>query len=154
MASRRRSRHRAVQLLYQCDLRNISPAEAIANYYGGLHSEEHEEPPHHDPFMEELVHGAMARRAELDEKIDRYSQHWRIERMPAVDRNILRLAVHELMDGKLSPPIVIDQAMELARRFSGEDSLPFVNGVLDSIRKELGLTSGPASGPNPEEEQR
>lgn len=153
MPSRRRSRYRAVQLLYQCDLRSIGPAEAIANYYGGLHSEEGGEKPHHDPFMEELVTGAMARREEIDARIDRYSSNWRIERMPAVDRNIIRLAVHELVDGQLPAAIIIDQAMELARQFSEDASLPFINGVLDSIRKEVEATSPMGDPETPPEEQ-
>ena len=135
--SRHRSRHRAIQLLYQCDLRKIGPDEAIRNYYGGLFSEEVHEAPDPDEFMEELVRGAMTRLPEIDGQIERYSEHWRIERMPAVDRNILRMAVYELLIAKLPPAVVIDEALELARRFSGKESVAFLNGVLDAIRKDL-----------------
>ena len=135
--SRHRSRHRAVQILYQCDVRGISPEEAVRNYYGGLYSEEAEEKPGRDKFMEDLVDGTFERRPEIDAHIQQHSEHWRVERMPAVDRNILRLAVYELLNGKLPPPVVIDEALELARRFSGQESVAFMNGVLDAVRKNL-----------------
>lgn len=135
--SRHRSRHRAVQILYQCDVRGISPEEAVRNYYGGLYSEEADEKPGRDKFMEDLVDGTFERRPEIDAHIQQHSEHWRVERMPAVDRNILRLAVYELLNGKLPPPVVIDEALELARRFSGQESVAFMNGVLDAVRKNL-----------------
>lgn len=139
--SRHRSRHRAVQLLYQCDLRGISTEEAVRNYYEGLYSEESEERPDRDDFMEELVRDTLQRRTKIDEIIERHADRWRMGRLAAVDRNILRLAVWELMQNKLPAPIVIDEALELARRFSGPDSTAFMNGVLDAVRKELS-TSG------------
>ena len=143
--SRHRSRHRAVQVLYQCDVRKIAPQEAIRAYYGGLYSEETEETPEPDEFMEELVQGAMQRLGEIDQRIERYSENWRMERMPAVDRNILRMAVYELISAKLPAAVVIDEALELARRFSGKESVAFLNGVLDAIRKDLPENTGPAS---------
>ena len=135
--SRHRSRHRAVQILFQCDVRHITPEEAVRNYYTSLYSEESEEEPDRDPFMEELVEGTAAVRDGIDARIERHSEHWRVERMPAVDRNILRLAVFELLQNKLPSPVVIDEALELARRFSGEESVGFINGVLDAIRRDL-----------------
>ena len=143
--SRHRSRHRAVQVLFQRDVRQISPEEAIRNYYDGLYTEETEDRVGHDTFMEQLVHGASSRLPEIDRHIERASEHWRVERMPAVDRNILRLAVFELLDGKLPAPVVIDEALELARRFSGDDAVGFMNGVLDGVRKELEAKPGPAA---------
>jgi N utilization substance protein B len=135
--SRHRSRHRAIQILYQSDVRRITPEEAVRNYYTSLYSEESEERPGQDQFMEELVNGTAARLPEIDLQIEGHSEHWRVERMPAVDRNILRLAVFELLQGKLPGPVVIDEALELARRFSGDESVGFINGVLDAIRREL-----------------
>jgi transcription antitermination protein NusB len=144
--SRHRSRHRAVQVLYQCDLRRISAEEAIRNYYGGLYTEETEDAVVRDAFMEELVQETAGKRELIDGYIERASENWRVERMPAVDRNILRMAVFELLQGKLPAPVVIDEALELARRFSGEESVAFLNGVLDGVRKELALPPGPTSG--------
>ena len=137
MSSRRTSRHRAVQVLYQCDMRSLPADQAISAFYGGLYSEENSEEPEKDPFVEALVHGAVEKKADIDERLVKYSERWRIERMPAVDRNILRMAIFEMMQGETPPAVVIDEAIELARKFSGEGSAPFINGVLDSVRKEI-----------------
>ena len=136
MPARHRSRHRAVQILYQCDLRGLGAEEAITNYYGGLYTEENEDRPAPDAFMEELVRGTLDRREALDRQIEESSEHWRIDRMSAVDRNILRLAVHELTEKKNPPAVIIDEALELARRFSGDESVKFINGVLDAVRRK------------------
>jgi N utilization substance protein B len=73
----------------------------------------------------------------IDERIQQHAEHWRLERMPTVDRNILRLAVYEMMRMPTPPAVVIDEALELARQFSGEESVHFVNGVLDAVRRDL-----------------
>jgi N utilization substance protein B len=136
--SRHRSRHRAVQVLYACDVRQTPPGEAIRAYYEGLYTEETEDGPvETDTFMEDLVYGVLRRKQDIDEYLDKAAENWRVERMPAVDRNVLRLAVYELLDKKLPAPIVIDEALELARKFSGAEAVPFVNGVLDGVRKQL-----------------
>ena len=137
MPARHRSRHRALQVLYQCDLRGIEGDEAIRHFYGGLYTEEQEERPSEDAFMESLVRGTLAKQEQIDARIAKLSAHWRIERMSAVDRNILRLAMWELEAGGTPPAVVIDEALQLARRFSGEDSVPFINGVLDAARRDL-----------------
>ena len=85
----------------------------------------------------QLVSGAVEHLAEIDRRIARHAEHWRMERMPAVDRNILRLAVYEMMQADTPPAVVIDEALELARRFSSEESVQFVNGVLDAVHREL-----------------
>lgn len=139
--SRHKSRHRAVQVLYQCDLRGISSDEAVRNYYEGLYTEESDEKPARDSFMEELVSGTLGRRTKIDEAIERHADRWRLGRIAAVDRNILRLAAFELMQNRLPAPIVIDEALELVRRFSGAESVAFMNGVLDAIRKELSTSA-------------
>lgn len=142
MPSRHRSRQRALQILYQLDVSGLTPREAIDAFYDTLYTTEHENepegpPPAHDEFMELLVRGTNAAAATIDRKIGGHSEHWRLERMPAVDRNILRLAVFEMMQTATPAPVVIDEALELARRFSGDESVPFINGVLDAVRKEL-----------------
>lgn len=141
MAARHRSRHRAIQILYQCDLRELTVDEAITNFYDGLYSEEQEERPEPDPFMEKLVRGTLAKRPELDARITQMSENWKLERMSAVDRNILRMAVFELLARNNPPAVIIDEALELARRFSGSESVAFINGVLDAVRKEAGPPS-------------
>lgn len=151
MASRHRSRQRAAQILYQWDMRKQPVEDAIDNFYTSLLSNEPDEPgeekpnsPPRDRFMEELVKGTVARVKEIDEQITQNSAHWRLERMPAVDRNILRLAVYEMSQGGTPAAVVIDEALELARVFSGDASVSFINGVLDAVRKQRGPDPQPS----------
>lgn len=139
MPSRRKSRERALQVLFQCDLRKLGVEESLRHFYHSLYSPDDfpEERLPRDRFLEELVRGATDRLADIDQKISAHSQHWRLERMPSVDRNILRLAIFELMQRSLAPAVIIDEALELARRFSGNDSVGFVNGVLDAVNRSL-----------------
>ena len=134
MPSRRRSRQRALQILFLWDARRQPVDEAIDAYYDSLYSEEQ---PERDPFVADLVRGAVAHVAEVDEQISKHAEHWRIERMPAVDRNVLRLAVYEMTYGGTPAPVSIDEALELARKFSNEESVQFVNGVLDAIHRAM-----------------
>ena len=133
MSSRRRSRQRALQILFLWDARRQPVDEAINAFYDTLFAEEH---PERDLFVAHLVHGAVQHVDEVDERIRRHAEHWRMERMPVVDRNILRLAVYEMTHEDTPPAVVIDEALDLARKFSGEESVQFVNGVLDAIRRE------------------
>jgi N utilization substance protein B len=133
MPSRRRSRQRALQILFQWDARRQPVEDAINAYYDTLYSEER---PERDPFVAELVRGTIANLEEVDARISRHAEHWRMERMPAVDRNILRLAVYEMTRMGAPPAVAINEALELARRFSNEESVHFVNGVLDAIHRE------------------
>lgn len=134
---RRRSRQRALQVLFQCDLAKQPVERAISSMYETLWIErEDEEPPERDEFMEQLAKGTMENVPSIDRRIADKAEHWTIERMPVVDRNILRLAVFE-MSSRMSPPaVVIDEALELARRFSGEESVSFINGVLDAVNRD------------------
>ncbi len=142
MPARHRSRQRALQVLFLWDQRKQSINEAISSYYATLGNEEepaNEEEPvnaqESDEFMETLVRGASAQAPEIDRRIREKSENWRLERMPAVDRNILRLAVYEMTDVGTPAPIVIDEALELARQFSGDESVAFINGVLDAVHR-------------------
>jgi len=138
MSSRRRSRQRALQILFLWDVRRQPVDEAMNAFYDTLFAEEH---PERDPFAAELVNGAIQNLEAVDELIRRHAEHWRMERMPAVDRNILRLAVYEMMHALTPAAVVIDEALELARKFSGEESVQFVNGVLDAVHRELPAAS-------------
>ena len=144
MPARHRSRQRALQVLFQADVRQQMVDEAIRGFYETLYSNETQETPgddhmpprpDRDEFMETLAHGTFARRASIDEQITQRSSNWRIERMPVVDRNILRLAIFEMQVVETPPAVVIDEALELGRQFSGPESVGFLNGVLDAIRK-------------------
>jgi transcription antitermination protein NusB len=137
MPARHRSRQRALQVLFLWDQRKQDIGEAISSFYETLGSdEENPQPTPPDEFMESLVRGAAAGSPAIDQRISAKSAHWRIERMPAVDRNILRLAVYEMKQLNTPPAVVIDEALELARQFSGEESIAFINGVLDAVRRD------------------
>ena len=136
MAARHRSRRRALQVLFEWDMRGEPVDRAIAHYYETLYSEESEKQPKPDRFMEELARGTVANAEHIDKQIEAKSEHWRLERMPVVDRNILRLAIYELTQQAVPAPVVIDEALELARQFSGDESLSFINGVLDAVHRQ------------------
>jgi N utilization substance protein B len=137
MAARHRSRQRALQVLYQWDLTKQPVDDAISSFYNTLYTEEADEQPQPDTFMEELARGASSMAADIDTRISTNSENWKLERMPAVDRNILRLAIYEMSLQSTPPAVVIDEALELARQFSGEESVSFINGVLDAVHKEI-----------------
>jgi N utilization substance protein B len=144
MAARHRSRRRALQILFEWDMRREPVDRAIEHYYQTLHSEESasEKQPKADLFMEELARGTVGRAAEIDKKIEAKSAHWRLERMAVVDRNILRLAIYELGLASVPAAVIIDEALELARQFSGDESLSFINGVLDAVHRQAQAIGG------------
>lgn len=127
------------------DVRKLPIDQAIEAFYNSLYSSENEEesgeetdlPAENDSFMEALARGTAGAVAELDELITQRAENWRLERMPVVDRNILRMAVYEMKSMGTPPAVVIDEALELARRFTEIEALPFLNGVLDAVRKLL-----------------
>jgi N utilization substance protein B len=137
MPSRHRARERALQILFQWDARKGAIEDAIASFYDTLYSEQSATRPEQDDFVEKLAKGVAASVTDIDSRIARHAEHWRIERMPAVDRNVLRLAIYEMMALDTPPPVAIDEAIELARRYSGEESVHFINGVLDAARRDL-----------------
>ena len=138
---RRRSREAALQVLYAMDLAERGPApdaeaafEAVAARF--------ELPEGARAFAKELVAGVAARRAALDEALAAVSRRWRVERMAAVDRNVLRLGAYEILHVGTPPEVAIDEAVELARRFGGERSPAFVNGVLDALARDAAPEPG------------
>jgi|SRR5690348_12325975 transcription antitermination protein NusB len=136
MAARHRSRKRALQVLFEWDMRREEIDRAIQHYYDSLYSEEQEKQPKPDKFMEELARGTAAQATEIDRQIEERASNWRLERMAVVDRNILRLAIYELGRAEVPAVVIIDEALELARQFSNEESLAFINGVLDAVYKQ------------------
>ena len=136
MPARHRSRQRALQVLFLWDQRKQAIDEAISAFYETL-GDETDQPKTSSPdeFMEALVRGASQKAEDIDRRISEKSENWRLERMPAVDRNILRLAIFEMGELKTPAPVVIDEALELARQFSGDESVSFINGVLDAVNK-------------------
>ncbi|MBV8570427.1 MAG: transcription antitermination factor NusB, partial [Acidobacteriaceae bacterium] len=129
-------RKRALQILFEWDMRGESVDAAIAHFYDTLYSEESTAKPKPDKFMEELVRGTVAGAKEIDQIIEKRAQNWRLARMPVVDRNILRLAIYELGLDSTPAPIIIDEALELARQFSNDEAVSFINGILDAIYRQ------------------
>jgi len=140
----------AIQMLYQSDLGNVPMGSVFADFRpqeylhedDSVKSASRDEDEHKEAFRyaQTLVEGTLSHREEIDELIRRQAEHWRLERMPAVDRNILRLAVFEFLYETDVPKLVIlDEAIELAKEFGTEQSGRFVNGVLDGILKTQSL---------------
>lgn len=132
MGTRRKGRELALQMLYQWDV-SRQPLGEIFESIGGL-SRSGSDASH---FARRLVEGAVHRIGEIDRLLAEHSERWRLDRMSAVDRNILRLAVFEVMDGKAPKNVVINEALEVAKRFSSPEAVQFVNGVLDAICAHL-----------------
>ena len=123
-----------MQMLFQADVGRQTAGEVRATFWkAGDHVE-----PEVSGFAEDLFRVAVERQEEIDALIASHSTHWRLDRMPAVDRNLLRMAVAELAGFKSTPfPIVINEALEIARRYCAPESINFLNGVLDSIARSL-----------------
>jgi len=130
MPARRRARKRALDVLYEADLRRAPILEVLSAYVERL-----EQPrPAHLAYTVTLVEGVAAHRDRIDELIASYAEGWTLERMPAVDRNLARIAVYELLwVDEIDHPVAITEAVELARQMSTEDSPRFLNGVLARI---------------------
>ena len=137
MPARHRSRQRALQVLYQWDMNKGRVEDAISSFYDTLNSEDGERDTGPDEFMEELAKGTSQMTPDIDHQITAKSENWKLERMPIVDRNILRMAIYEMNHRETPAAVVIDEALELARQFSGEESVSFINGVLDAVHKEI-----------------
>lgn len=129
--SRRKARELALQILFQEDLTGSDAQEVEASFWqsraGGSARQ----------YAEELFRHAIENGALIEELIRRFTKHWRLERIAAVDRNILRLAIAEFMFTETPNVVVIDEAIEIARKYGSEKSPEFVNGILDSIREEI-----------------
>ena len=132
-AARRESRRLALQVLYAADLAPGDTPEAVFDRV----AENFDLNPGALVFAKELVCGTMAARAAIDAQITAHARNWRLERMAAVDRNLLRLAVYELLHTDTPSEVVIDEAVELAHDFSGERSPAFINGVLDAVARSV-----------------
>ena len=136
MPSRHRSRERALQMIYQWDLSRAPTDSIITAFWNDLSSDEPGVATEPDPFANDLVEGVVDRIEHIDDLIRAHAENWRLDRMPTIDRGILRLAIYEMMREPSLSPVVINEALEIGRRFS-EDSGPFLNGVLDAVRRSL-----------------
>jgi N utilization substance protein B len=131
MGSRRRARELALQMLFENDLTGAPPEEMFLHFQEWRHAAESTR-----DYARRLVIGTLEHRPEIDGLITRQADNWRLERMPAVDRNILRMALYEIRhEPDTPPPVVIDEALEIAKRFSTPRSSQFINGILDGVLK-------------------
>ncbi|MBS1804279.1 MAG: transcription antitermination factor NusB [Acidobacteria bacterium] len=123
-----------MQMLFQGEMGKQTPDQVRATFWKSVDTTEGEV----RGFAEDLFRSAIANQEQIDELIAVNSRHWRLERMPAVDRNLLRMAVGEMIGFKATPfPIVINEALEIARRYSAPESINFLNGILDAIAHSL-----------------
>lgn len=141
MGIKRQAREIALQVLYPVDMTSLSVEDALARFFDSFDAE-----PRARARAEEIVRGVQTHRERIDEVLAQASPRWRLERMALVDRNVLRLCVHELLfDTETPARVVIDEGVEIAKRFGAEESARFVNGVLDSAARALGRLEGGAS---------
>ena len=123
-----------MQMLFQADLGKQTPEQVRATFWRAGD----EVGPEVRGFAEDLFRSAIAHQDRIDELIAANSRHWRLERMPAVDRNLLRMAIGEMLAFKTTPfPIVINEALEIGRRYCAPESINFLNGILDAIAHGL-----------------
>jgi N utilization substance protein B len=132
MAARRKAREFALQMLFQWELGRAAPAQIEAIFWKSARGSRQTK-----EFANKLFAGAAAQSPTTDALIASHAKNWRLERMSAVDRNILRLAVHELQQADTPPKVAINEALELAKKYSDEQAVAFVNGVLDAVLKSF-----------------
>jgi transcription antitermination protein NusB len=135
--AKRLAREAALQMLYQCEVGRAGPLESITSYWPSRDTDG-DVPERLREFANSVVRGTLDRREEIDALLGAHAQNWRVERMAVIDRIVLRMAVYEMLAEAETPSkVIINEAIELARSFSGDEAVGFVNGVLDAVRKEL-----------------
>jgi N utilization substance protein B len=138
MGKRREGREAAVQFLYQLDLNSQELTTGVPEFWALRCAPGSTAPVKTQAYAKELVDGVCSRLVEIDDHIKRLAANYELHRLAAVDRNILRLGIYEMLYCPDIPPVVsINEAIEIAKRFGGEDSGRFVNGLLDRFRGEL-----------------
>lgn len=134
MGKRRKSREFALQTLYQWNITKKDVHQILAQLRAHFSPEEEK-----DDFAEQLVLGVLEHCGRLDQVIEECSEHWRLDRMSLIDRNILRIATFELLYCSETPPkVVLNEAIDLGKRFGSDDSGSFINGILDRVQRDLG----------------
>jgi transcription antitermination protein NusB len=147
MGKRRKAREAAIQYHFWRDLHEAP--ERIDDFWAMCPTK-----PNVREFAQPLIEGMVAHLSEIDERIRRYCENYNLDRISAVDRNVLRLAIYEMLHRDDIPPVVsINEAIELAKTFGGAESGKFVNGILDRIRKDLSRPAREAVSSSPEERQ-
>jgi len=133
MGTRRQARELAMQALFYMDMRNKASAEMLERFCGDFNPSKKTR-----PFFLKLVNGVLEAKGELDALIERFSENWDINRMSCVDRNVMRIAVFELLYcNDIPPKVSINEAIDVGKKFGTEESGAFINGIMDSIRGKL-----------------
>ncbi len=143
MSLRHKSREFALQMLFEWDLARQQPARIEKNFWQTARAEDSTR-----QFADKLFEGAVKQVSETDQLVESLADNWRLERLAAIDRNILRLAIYELRSATAPPKVVIDEAIELAKKFSSEDAPSFLNGILDAAYKQIDPNSRRSSATN------
>jgi N utilization substance protein B len=134
MGTRRKSRELAMQMLFQGDLGKQKPEEVETLFWGSREDVDDET----KGFADDIHRVATQREDEVDALIQKHAQNWRLERMPVVDRNLLRAAIAEMLGYPKTPTaVIINETLEIARRYAAPESINFLNGVLDAVGREL-----------------
>jgi len=134
MGRRRKAREETLRILYRLEFDNRQPEETLSQYWENKKTNQATR-----EYSTWLVNGIISHHKKIDTIIQNASEHWRLSRMALIDRNILRMAVFELLyEENIEPAVVINEAIEIAKAYSGNEAATFVNGVLDAIRKNLG----------------
>ena len=157
MGARRKARERALQMLFAIDVSEVPVEELVRSFWSQLNDAELDES--NREFATNLVRGTRAKLDAIDKKIASRAENWRISRMAVVDRNVLRLAVYEFLYEKTPRTVIINEALEVARRFSTYEATQFINGILDAIKHDLETEDDSAAensepAPPPEDEKR
>ncbi len=132
MTLRRKSREFALQMLFEWDIARQDPARIKRSFWKSARAADSTR-----KFANQLLEGAVAGAASADRLVEKLSANWRVERLAAIDRNILRLAIFEMRSGSAPSKVAINEALELAKKFSSADAPAFLNGILDAARKSL-----------------
>jgi N utilization substance protein B len=133
MGQRRKAREETLRILYRLEFDNRHSEETLSQYWENKKTNQSTR-----EYSTWLVNGIISHHTKIDTIIQNASEHWRLSRMALIDRNILRMAVFELLyEENIEPAVVINEAIEIAKAYSGDESATFVNGVLDAIRKNL-----------------
>ncbi len=140
MGTRRKARECALQMLFAADVAKAQESVLTNNYWNELGEDNLDEKTR--GFADAIVLGALRQLDAIDERIRTRAEHWRIERMAIVDRNVLRLAVYEFLFTDTPHTVIINEALEIARRFSSYEATQFINGILDAIKHDLEKKTG------------
>lgn len=135
MGSRRKARECALQMLFAADVAEMPATDVVRSYWAELGEADLDETARE--FATRLAAGTLQNLELLDDRIRSRAEHWRISRMAVVDRNILRLAVYEFLYEPTPRTVAINEALEIARRFSTYEATQFINGILDAIKRDL-----------------